>query len=169
MSTNPSPGPATSSGEVGSCFAYVTKIVPLIAWIPNGPYPAGRFGSMKSFRWTRLKAESKTSTRPFAKSVAYRKTEGPEAPSWLTTNPGPSLKTAPVGAPGTLTTSGIAAPVRSYNVERSVPLSATHHGEVGPATSPHALTRLGSRCAAAPGTSDTRSVSPYLLAASVSA
>src|SRR5436190_21891807 len=37
MSTNPRPGPATSSGEVGSCLAYVTKIVPLIAWIPNGP------------------------------------------------------------------------------------------------------------------------------------
>jgi hypothetical protein len=70
MSTNPRPGPWISSGDVGSCFAYVTKIVPLIAWIPNGPYPDGMFGSTKSFLWTRLKAESKTSTRPLAKSVA---------------------------------------------------------------------------------------------------
>src|SRR5439155_16512379 len=71
MSTNPSPGPATSSVDVGSCFAYVTKMSPLIAWMPNGPYPDGRFGSTKSFLWTRLKAESKTSTRPLTKSVAY--------------------------------------------------------------------------------------------------
>ena len=89
-------------------------------------------------------------------SVANRNRDGPEKPSWLTTNREPPLNTAPVGAPGTFTTNGIAIPVPSYNVERSVPLSDTHQGVVGPDVSPHALTRFGSRFAAAPGTSETR-------------
>src|SRR6266536_3518202 len=74
-------------------------------------------------------------------SVAKMNREEPELVSTLTTNPEPPLNTSPVGAPGTLTTSGRALPDPSYRVERSVSLSATHQGVVGPATSPHAFTR----------------------------
>src|SRR5919204_3592709 len=84
-------------------------------------------------------------------SVANRNSAGPEFVTSVTTNCEPPLNTAPVGAPGTLTTSGIAVPVRSNSVDVSVPLFATHHGVVGPAVRPQALTRFGSRCRACPG------------------
>src|SRR5438445_588766 len=61
-------------------------------------------------------------------------------------------KTAPVGWPGTCTTSDLGVPSAPYSVDRLVPLSATHHGVVGPAVRPQPLTRFGSKCAAAPGT-----------------
>src|SRR6267378_4684274 len=50
-------------------------------------------------------------------------------------------------------------------VETSVPLSATHQGEVGSDVSPQALTRSGSPIAATPETSDTRFVTAYTFRA----
>jgi hypothetical protein len=72
-------------------------------------------------------------------------------------------KTAPVGPPSTVTTSGLIAsgPLLgvAYSVDRSVPLSATHQGlVVALRVSPQALTRCGSVSAAAPGTSETSGV-----------
>src|SRR6266540_3229426 len=52
------------------------------------------------------------------------------------------LNTRPVGAPATPTVSGTLPPTALYSVEASTPLSATHQGVVGPATSPHAFTRF---------------------------
>src|SRR2546428_6785107 len=49
-------------------------------------------------------------------------------------------------------------PSPAYRVDTSVPLSATHQGDVGPAARPHALTRFGSRWSAKPGMSETRFV-----------
>ena len=67
------------------------------------------------------------------------------------------LKTIPVGAPGTLTTSpSLAFVLPLYSVERLVPLSLTHQGDVPLATIPQPFTRSGSRTAAAPGTSERR-------------
>src|ERR687891_1024433 len=66
------------------------------------------------------------------------------------------LNTVPVGAPPAMsTTSGrIIGMLRrtppEYSVDLSVPLSATHSGVVGPADSPHGLTRLGSVMRATP-------------------
>src|SRR5436309_1426670 len=94
-------------------------------------------------------------------SVANRKRAGPACGPCPTTNSGPPLNTVPVGAPATCTTSDWGMPAPSYSVERSVPLSATHHGVVGPAARPHALTRFGSVCAAWPGRSDTSFVTRY--------
>src|SRR6188474_3004762 len=52
------------------------------------------------------------------------------------------LKTIPVGGPGTVTTSPSFAPVFPlYSVDLLVPLSETHHGDVGLATMPQPLTR----------------------------
>src|SRR3989441_5849643 len=90
-------------------------------------------------------------------SVAKMKRAGPCAVPLATTNPAPPLKTVPVGALGTDTVSGTLAPVLPlYSVERSVPLSATHHGEVALATSPQALTRAGSTRSAGTAPSETR-------------
>src|SRR3989442_3825304 len=72
-------------------------------------------------------------------------------------------KTVPVGWIGTCTTSGTIVPSALYSVERSVPLSATHHGVVGPAVRPHALTRVGSRGTGTPGTSRASFFTPYTL------
>src|SRR5919204_3493981 len=60
------------------------------------------------------------------------------------------LKTTPVGPPSTVTVSGIFTPAAVYRVDLSVPLSDTHQGVVGPATSPHAFTRSESTVGAAP-------------------
>src|SRR3954447_1432190 len=68
------------------------------------------------------------------------------------------LATSPVGPPGTLTRSASAAPVGVCSVDRSVPLSAIHHGEVAVASRPHALTTSGLVLAASPGTFDARLV-----------
>ena len=76
----------------------------------------------------------------------------------VTTKFEPVLDTAPVGAFGTLTVSGGLLPSARYRVLTSVPLSATHQGEVGRDVSPQALTRFGSTLAATPGWSDTRFV-----------
>src|SRR5260370_885235 len=90
-------------------------------------------------------------------SVAKMKRAGPCVAPLATTNPAPPLKTTPVGAPGTETVSVTLAPVFAlYSVERSVPLSATHHGDVPLATSPQALTRAGSTRSAGTAPSDTR-------------
>src|SRR5262249_58787064 len=58
--------------------------------------------------------------------------------------------TAPVGPPGTLTTSDCGVPSAVYSVDLSVPLSATHHGVPGPEVRPQPLTRFGSGFAATP-------------------
>src|SRR5919197_300204 len=77
-------------------------------------------------------------------------------------NPAVGLKTAPVGALCTLTTSGEAGGGGNgtpseprYNVDLLVWLSATHHGVVGPEVRPQALTRFGSVFGATPGWSET--------------
>ena len=57
-----------------------------------------------------------------------------------------------------LTTSGRATPFPSYSVEVSVPLLATHHGEVGLDTRPQAFTRCESVNLAFPASSETRFV-----------
>src|SRR6266511_3587149 len=77
-------------------------------------------------------------------SLANRNSAGPDAVPLETTKLEVPLKTAPVGPPPTRTSSGIFAPAALYRVDRSVPLSATHQGVVGPAVRPQALTRLGS-------------------------
>ena len=77
-------------------------------------------------------------------SVSKMNSAGPEAPLFDTTNPEPPLNTAPVGAPATLTINGNGLPLPSYSVDVLEWLLATHHGVLGPATSPHAFTRLGS-------------------------
>ena len=48
------------------------------------------------------------------------------------------------------------------SVDRSVPLSATHHGLVALRARPQPLTRFGSVAAAAPGTSETSRVTAYV-------
>src|SRR5215813_5915707 len=78
-------------------------------------------------------------------SVAKMNRDGPDAWPLVTTNPVPPLNTAPVGAPGTETTS-----------ETFVPLSATHHGVVGPAVNPQPLTRSWSIRSAGTNPSETR-------------
>src|SRR5215471_16693612 len=71
-------------------------------------------------------------------------------------------KTAPVGPPRTFTVSGTFAPAPVYSVDLlllgSGPLSATHHGVVGPRARPQPLTRSGSVSGAAPGMSETSGV-----------
>ena len=52
-----------------------------------------------------------------------------------------ALNTIPVGAPATETFRFTFPPAALYSVEKSAPLSETHQGDVGPATSPHALRR----------------------------
>src|SRR2546423_14054600 len=82
-------------------------------------------------------------------------------PLW-SLNPEVGLNTMPVGAPpGMLTarvrTTGLlprTPPV--YSVDRSVPLSLTHNGDVGDAARPHGLTRLWSVTRATPPMSETR-------------
>ena len=56
----------------------------------------------------------------------------------------PVFATAPVGAFLTSTVNGTFVPSARYTVATSVPLSATHQGEVGADVRPHALTRLES-------------------------
>src|SRR4029079_3190191 len=78
-------------------------------------------------------------------SVAKMNREGPETPPPETMKPVPAaLATMPVGPPGTLTVIGTFAPAPVYSVEVSVPLLATHHGEVGSAAIPQPLTRFAS-------------------------
>src|SRR5881396_2963875 len=90
-------------------------------------------------------------------SVAKMKRAGPEAAPFVTTKLAPPLKTTPVGAPATPTRSPIVTPVLPlYRVEESVPLSATHQGDVVLATSPQALTRAASTWSAETAPSDTR-------------
>src|SRR3954452_16032014 len=79
-------------------------------------------------------------------SVEKMNSAGPEFVPSLTTNPGVPLNTRPVGEVGTWTTSDCGTPSPSYSVDRSVPLSATHHGVEGPAARPQPFTRLGSVC-----------------------
>src|SRR2546427_678230 len=80
----------------------------------------------------------------------------------VTTKPVPPLNTTPVGvpcwppAPGTVNTAWMAPLPTLYSVERPVPLSEIHHGDVGLETSPQALTRLGSTRAAGTAPSETR-------------
>src|SRR3954452_3155561 len=95
-------------------------------------------------------------------SEEKRKRAAPEVAPEDTTNPVPSLNTAPVGAPpgmatvrGTFVT-GVFPTAPEYRVDTSVPLSATQAGVVGPKVSPQALTRSASRSSAASGRSETR-------------
>src|SRR5205807_9585728 len=72
--------------------------------------------------------------------------------------PAMPAKTAPVGPPSTVTTSGTIAPVDVYSVDLSMPLSATHHGLVALRASPQPLTRFVSGVCAAPATFETSGV-----------
>src|SRR4029453_5630451 len=81
-------------------------------------------------------------------SLANRNSAGPDAVPLETTKLGVPLKTAPVGPPPTSTSRGTFTPAAVSRVGRSVPLSATHQGLVGPAVRPQALTRLGSMVSA---------------------
>src|SRR2546427_13007512 len=66
----------------------------------------------------------------------------------VTTKPVPPLNTTPVGvpcwspAPGTVKVAWMAPVPTLYSVVRPVPLSAIHHGVVGPVTSPQTVTTL---------------------------
>jgi hypothetical protein len=94
-------------------------------------------------------------------SVANRNSAEADVVPSVTANPVPPLKTAPVGAPSTLTTSDWGDPSPLYSVEVSVPLFATHQNVDGPAVSPHAFTRFSSTVSASPGRSATRLVTTY--------
>src|SRR6266540_3608502 len=89
-------------------------------------------------------------------SLANRNSAGPDAVPLVTTKLVVPLKTAPVGPPPTWTSSATFAPAAVYSVDRSVPLSATHQGVVGPAVRPQALTRFGSMVSAGLAPSETR-------------
>src|SRR4051794_14806296 len=82
-------------------------------------------------------------------------------PPTMTGNPVPPLNTVPVGPPGTATSSAAFVPAPSYSVELLVAWFATHHGVVGPAVSPQALTSLGSCSGATSGWSETSGVTVY--------
>src|SRR6185503_4033964 len=95
-------------------------------------------------------------------SLAKMKRAGLVPAPLVTTKLVPPLNTRPVGAlcpppvPGTTKTAGMVAVPTLYSVERPVPLSEIHHGDVALDTSPHAFTRFESSLSAAPGTSDSR-------------
>src|SRR5262245_1589567 len=80
----------------------------------------------------------------------------------LTTKPVPPLKTRPVGlpcappAPGTVNSVRMVLVATLNRVVLPVPLSAIHQGVVGPATRPHALTRLESLWPAGTNPSEMR-------------
>src|SRR5262249_24033182 len=65
------------------------------------------------------------------------------------------LKTVPVGPPGTETIRPCLTPAPLYSVDLFLPLSATHHGVVGPEVRPQALTRSGSPGGTTVGSLDT--------------
>src|SRR5689334_2126303 len=93
-------------------------------------------------------------TRPFSVSNRNDALTPPGS-----TKPAVLLKTTPVGPPWTVTTSPCFCPSEPrYRVDLLVPLSETHHGDVGLETSPQALTRSGSVIGAAPGWSETSGV-----------
>src|SRR6476469_7838210 len=174
-------------------------MLPASAWMPNGAYPFGSFGSWNGSD-TGANDLSKTSTRPLWKSVAYslsaatarplytapaadesapgiavaaltvgdqpriwppsvakRNRAGPLLPPWLTTKSvAEPLNTVPVGPPGTDTVRACFAPLALYSVELFVPLFDDHHGVVGPAVIPQALTSDASATGAVPAASATR-------------
>src|SRR4051812_13478040 len=75
------------------------------------------------------------------------------------------LATTPVGPPGTETVSGTLVPSPRYRVETSVPLSATHQGEVGSAAIPQPFTRFESTVLPPTPVSDCSTVTVYEFAA----
>src|SRR4030095_9249304 len=84
-------------------------------------------------------------------SLEKMKRAGPGEPTPLfTTKPVPPLKPSPVGlpcappAPGTVKIAGNVPVATLYSVVLPVPLSEIHQGDVGPASSPQALTKFGS-------------------------
>src|SRR5262249_54793664 len=82
ISTNPWPGPATSSCFLAFCSANVTTRLPLILPMPNGAYPAGNCGSRKlPLTVAGWKLPSKTSIVAQRKLVAYRNTPAVFAPT----------------------------------------------------------------------------------------
>src|SRR6185295_16215445 len=90
-------------------------------------------------------------------SVAKRNRAGPETPPFVTMKSPDPLKTMPVGLPpGMVTTSDWGFPLPSYSVDTPVPPSATQTNPNGLNATPQPLTRFGSVCSAAPGTSETR-------------
>src|SRR5437899_11662594 len=74
------------------------------------------------------------------------------------------LKTIPVGAPATLKLRFTFVPSARYNLEKSAPLSETHHGVPCPETSPHALTRRASTPGPGGPRFDTSGVITYVFA-----
>ena len=95
-------------------------------------------------------------------SVANRKRLGAVTPLAEMANPGPPLKTVPVGlapdpsAEGTVTVSGTTCAPPSKRLETPVPLSANQNGPVGLKEMPQGLTRLGTVMSANPGRSEAR-------------
>src|SRR5256885_7017350 len=73
------------------------------------------------------------------------------------------LKTSPVGRPVTVTSSPSLAPAALYRVDRSAWLSATHHGDAGPASSPQAFRRFGSTTVFGTPLLETSGVTSYAL------
>src|SRR5579862_3748813 len=71
-STNPFPGPATSSCLSASCTAIVTNNFPFTFSIPNGASPAGRLLSVNEL--TSVRFVSYFSTNPLRKLVTNRNT-----------------------------------------------------------------------------------------------
>ena len=80
-----------------------------------------------------------------------------------TRKPEPLLKTSPVGPPATITSSPSLAPAALYKVDRSAWLSATHHGDAGPASSPQAFRRFGSTTVFGTPLLETSGVTSYAL------
>src|SRR6267143_3428887 len=85
-----------------------------------------------------------------------------------TGKPEPPLKTSPVGPPATVTSSPSFAPPALYRVDRSAWLSATHHGDAGPASSPHAFRRCGSTTVFGTPLLETSGVTAYPLSSEFS-
>src|SRR5919206_5178372 len=144
------PNGAKPAGLVGSTNAPGTSTSPKL------PSKTSTFPLWKSVAYSRSPAiasplkiasspDSSTTTwavvptlmfqpRILPSSVENRNSAGPLP----TTKLEPVFETAPVGAFGTDTTSGLGVPSAAYSVETSVPLSATHQGDPGSDVRPHA-------------------------------
>src|SRR4051812_34235420 len=79
---------------------------------------------------------------PSSVAKMKRAPAGSAAPTRTWKSAAEPLNTTPVGGPGTVTVRPILAPVVPlYRVDLLVPLSETHHGDVGLATIPQPFTR----------------------------
>src|SRR5438270_5785250 len=92
------------------------------------------------------------------------KRAGADTPPLRTTNPRPPLYTIPVGPPSTTTVSDCFLPSAAYSVLRPRASLAVHHGPVGLAARPHALTSAASCVRAESPASDTSARTTYAFA-----